>query len=297
MERHRPHRAFTLIELLVVITIIGILTALLLPAVQAAREAARQTQCKNNLKQLALAFDNHVSASQCYPSNGWGHYSIGDPDCGTGQDQPGGWIYNILPYIEQQSLREQGRAMATDEKLQAMVRVVQSPLAALRCPARPASTLSPSRPQGVKDPSGTIIAVLSGVSVARTDYAVNEGDCYLTTAPVSPESADWPEYTKQMNGICYQRSQATPAMIQDGLSQTYLVGEKFVSRQCYETWYDLGYDQSMYSGDSLDIGRWVLATPLRDYDESYLVSLAALPQQPANNSIAQAYAQSHPPYG
>jgi len=69
----RPPHGFTLVELLVVIAIIGILVALLLPAVQAAREAARQTQCNNNLKQLALGCLQHEDLSKRIPSGGWGY--------------------------------------------------------------------------------------------------------------------------------------------------------------------------------------------------------------------------------
>ena len=91
-----------------VITIIGILIALLLPAVQAAREAARQMQCKNNLKQLALGCLNHENATGRFPTDGWGFAWTGDADRGTDWRQPGGWIYNILPYIEQQTLHDMG---------------------------------------------------------------------------------------------------------------------------------------------------------------------------------------------
>src|SRR5215468_1104499 len=94
-------RGFTLVELLVVIAIIGVLIALLLPAVQSAREAARRSQCQNSLKQIATAFLNHESTQKIFPTSGWGWGWVGDPDRGYKRNQPGGWLYNILPYIEQ----------------------------------------------------------------------------------------------------------------------------------------------------------------------------------------------------
>ena len=102
------NRGFTLVELLVVITIIGILIALLLPAVQAAREAARRAQCINNEKQLALGCLGHENATGRFPTGGWGFGWTGDADRGNDWRQPGGWIYNILPFIEQQPLHDLG---------------------------------------------------------------------------------------------------------------------------------------------------------------------------------------------
>ena len=85
-----------------VIAIIGILVALLLPAIQAAREAARRTQCKNNLRQIALACLNHESTHKTFPHGGWGWHWMGDPDKGFGRKQPGGWIYQATPYLEEE---------------------------------------------------------------------------------------------------------------------------------------------------------------------------------------------------
>jgi type II secretory pathway pseudopilin PulG len=84
---------------LTVIAVIGVLVALLLPAVQAAREAARRTQCANNVKQIALACLQHQEAHRHFPSDGWGWRWLGDPDRGYGRNQTGGWLYNVLEFI------------------------------------------------------------------------------------------------------------------------------------------------------------------------------------------------------
>ena len=102
----RRIRGFTLVELLVVITIIGILIALLLPAVQAAREAARRMQCSNNLKQIGLALHNYHTAIGCFPPGYISAYTAPGYDASggynTGDTGPGwGWGAMILPYLEQ----------------------------------------------------------------------------------------------------------------------------------------------------------------------------------------------------
>jgi prepilin-type N-terminal cleavage/methylation domain-containing protein/prepilin-type processing-associated H-X9-DG protein len=97
MTKARKHRGFTLIELLVVIAIIAILIALLLPAVQQAREAARRTECKNNLKQIGIALHNYHETFNCFPP-GW------IAGTATGTPNGFGWSIHILPFIEQVNL-------------------------------------------------------------------------------------------------------------------------------------------------------------------------------------------------
>src|SRR5215211_3370477 len=97
-------RGFTLVELLVVISIIGVLVALLLPAVQAARESARRMQCSNHLKQIGLGFHLHHDTYRACPTGGLGQdparaFVSGVP--ATLNAQTLGWAYQILPYIEQ----------------------------------------------------------------------------------------------------------------------------------------------------------------------------------------------------
>ena len=86
---------------------------LLLPAAQSVREAARRTQCQNNLKQIGLGFLHHHDVHRHFPTGGWGSAWQGEPDRGFGESQPGGWIYNILPYVEQQGIRDLGWSTPT----------------------------------------------------------------------------------------------------------------------------------------------------------------------------------------
>ncbi|MGL4514738.1 MAG: DUF1559 domain-containing protein [Lacipirellulaceae bacterium] len=107
MSRHVLHdRAFTLVELLVVIAIIGILVAMLLPAVQAAREAARRSQCTNNMRQLALASLNYESSKKFFPHGTYGWISPNTASGPANQNRRC-WLHELLPYLEENVLSQQ----------------------------------------------------------------------------------------------------------------------------------------------------------------------------------------------
>src|SRR6202000_2933968 len=101
-SNNHVRQAFTLIELLVVISVIAVLMALLLPAVQQAREAARRTQCRNNLKQLGLAFHNYISAFRMTPLHEF--RAASDYAGGNGVAGYKSWYCGILPYMDQAPL-------------------------------------------------------------------------------------------------------------------------------------------------------------------------------------------------
>ncbi len=136
---------FTLVELLVVIAIIGVLVALLLPAVQAAREAARRSQCVNNLKQLGLGVHNYESAHKELPYNRFtGNYQyVNDTTWGaaTGTNSKAwSWLASILPYIEQQAIYAQGdvpKAMFTNSS------AVRAVIPAFSCPSDTLQAVNP----------------------------------------------------------------------------------------------------------------------------------------------------------
>jgi prepilin-type N-terminal cleavage/methylation domain-containing protein/prepilin-type processing-associated H-X9-DG protein len=259
---------FTLVELLVVIAIIGVLVALIMPAVQASREAARRAQCKNNLKQMALAFWQHEAARGHFPTGGWGYKWVGEPDDGYGKDQPGGWAYNILAYIEQESLRNLGSGLPSRfidplnaERQSALMQLVTTPLSVFNCPTKRPLELWPY----AHDPSNPFLAVnlfmcahSKGCHVARGDYRVNSGSMEPgdVTGPglvVNPALHTWTlSSPKAQNGICFQRSIIRVAQILDGTTRTAMVGEKYLNPNHYFDGKDSADDQCVYSGHDRD---------------------------------------------
>ena len=223
-----------------VITIIGILVALLLPAVQAAREAARMLQCQNHLKQIGVATHLSVEKLGHFPTGGCYWFSVGDPDLGTGPTQPGGWVYNILPYMEQEALYQLGAGTTAAGKLAAALQRVQTPLAWMMCPTRRPPILFPNWLHRTYDG-------VSPPTVARGDYAACTGD--------GNNAQRYGNASMIFDGVCWSGSKITAADITDGLSNTYFGGEKSLDVDYYFNGYSGGDDDEQYNGDNYDVLR------------------------------------------
>jgi prepilin-type N-terminal cleavage/methylation domain-containing protein len=219
---HQRIGAFTLVELLVVIAIIGVLVALLLPAIQAAREAARRSQCSNNLKQIGLAVLNYESAN--------GRLPAGSTTNGTDRNGPyfSTWTVDILPYIEQQALHDLWDktvdfSALTNRKLR------ETFLASYLCPSDQDLTEMAVPETG----PGETVPWAPGSYRANSGYSLGQGEDHYWDNPLylsySNEMPDWrrgPMHTVARNPSGNRRLKAVKLReILDGTSQTLLVGE------------------------------------------------------------------------
>jgi prepilin-type N-terminal cleavage/methylation domain-containing protein len=271
----RRRCGFTLVELLVVIAIIGILIALLLPAIQAAREAARRTECKNNLKQLGLAAQAHLSAQKCFPGGGWGWHWVGDPDRGYNTNQPGGWAYSLLAFVEGGTIRSIGKGLppgpGSGNKYYALAQMQTNALPVFFCPSRRGITVGPILDNNIWNVD---MGLSAQIGAARSDYAGN-GGTYIDCCNGGPDAgSDTPTYDPVANyfrnqpfwlnstGVIYGGSAVSVRKIPDGLTKTYLAGEKSLQPTQYNPKdiisanRNYGDDQSLYQGYDYDSIRW-----------------------------------------
>jgi len=349
--RLRGHRfcGFTLVELLVVIAIIGVLTGLLLPAVQSARESGRIVTCKNHVSQIAKAMASHESAMGFYPTGGWSPVWLGMAERPAEASQPGGWTFGSLPYMEELATRD----------IVANATAATAPAAYQRLATTPVKTFAcPSRRSAKAIPVVGITAFRSGASTniplsqaTRSDYAANGGsvgncpplsvlkqvsgnvasgtkikishrppgnptncnemelpynavvsghlhnhpadrlggctgcsgsiDTTMLQTPIFPqdlaEGDAWrgAPLAKRLelkdmgipdmqDGFAYRMSRVTPAHIRDGLSMTYLVGEKFIAADRYDTGTDAGDSSVLFAGYSSSNTRFGGEAPRQD---------------------------------
>ena len=223
-RRSSQFLAFTLVELLVVIAIIGVLVALLLPAVQAAREAARRMSCTNNLKNLALGLHNYHSAQKEFPvGHDFAKWNVG----------AWGWGFHLLPYIEQGSLQSQLKsgASGSNRTLQELladaggdasdtsIQLLQTRLDVFRCPSDITPDLIPEDFLKKKWNSKAQPAP-EGFQPATANYVASDG--YFIGRKCNPNT----RLGCENSGMFYIDSKISMRQVSDGTSSTFLLGER-----------------------------------------------------------------------
>ena len=315
----QKNTAFTLVEMLVVIAILGILMGLLLPAVNSVRESMRRTQCKNNLAQLGRAALQHLTVQGHFPSSGWGYNWTGDPDHGFGARQPGGWIYNSLPYLGLDIIHDKGKGLPLDPnpgdpaptslfaggatmtppplptKGSGLAEARQAAIAVLICPTR-------RRPVAYPGTGTAYYACSPGnglpMMLNKTDYAANGGSVlFLGTGPdpssgncfATYPSCHWSNLDlTSFNGVSGERSEIS--QIPDGQSNVIFAGEKYIDPNYYYTGMSGVENHSALQGNDFETNRWV----------SNLTATPPAPRTPARDTkgqqtlLCQAFGSAHP---
>ena len=222
---------------------------------------------------------NHESQRGKLPCGGWNWYWEGDPDRGFGIKQPGGWIYNILPFIDQQTVHDMGAGQAYPAKCASLTTAAQIPLAVLYCPTRRPIALYPngSAPYCAAN-------MQSCASSSHTDYACNGGTAagggfnpWSAPNPGTPngnpsffDSLSPQPTPPAYDGVIQSLAMTSMGSITDGASNTYLVGEKYLNPDHYLDGTEGTDNNCVFGGEDWDYHRWANGTaaaptgPLQD---------------------------------
>jgi prepilin-type N-terminal cleavage/methylation domain-containing protein len=223
IRRCRCLRGFTLVELLVVIAIIGILVALLLPAIQAAREASRRSQCMNNLKQMGVAIQTHLDVKKRFPT---GRKCLPGPNCFGGLnviDQFAvSWAYFILPQMEDQAVYD---AFIKTQRVDSAAngRAMRTPVSVYACPSRRPAAADRNFDNNDQPPLVLATGTLG-------DYAANAGLEENMGMDID-HFLDGPlrrQIDLAQAGPIFTKSAISERRVTDGLSHTLAVGEKHI---------------------------------------------------------------------
>ncbi|MFN3153365.1 DUF1559 domain-containing protein [Bremerella sp.] len=269
--RRAEKSGFTLVELLVVIAIIGVLIALLLPAVQQAREAARRMQCSNNFKQLGLAFHNYHDTFQVFP--------YGYMEAGTTFHKRDTWMQQLMPFFEQGSAYDRYQSWVGTWIMDTPGEIRDLEIAGLQCPS-----------DGASPAKGASGGYRSGADGFQGNYVVNAGSDVM---PLQAEN----------DGLFWHQSDTNFADIVDGTSNTMLLSEVIIRGSSNTGGWGGG-------GGYWGGGRWggfgyiALETPNPDTipDQIYSCKRTDFPRSPCisltgSGGVAEIYARSYHPGG